>query len=76
MFRRQFLTAATLLAQPPYTSLFNGRNLDGWQVVDGPESAFYVDDGAIVVSEAANSPTCLRTAKQYENFEFRAEFFV
>lgn len=76
MFRRQFLTASTLLAQPPYTPLFNGRNLDGWQVVDGPESAFYVDDGAIVVSEAANSPTWLRTAKQYENFDLRAEFFV
>ena len=76
MFRRQFLTAAALFAQPSYTPLFNGRDLGGWTVVDGPDSAFFIDDGAIVVSEAANSPTWLRSAKQYENFEFRAEFFV
>jgi hypothetical protein len=79
MLRRQFLSSAALMAaqpQPPFTPLFNGRNLDGWHVVDGPDSAFYTDDGAIVVSEAANSPAWLRSAKQYENFEFRAEFFV
>ncbi len=79
MLRRQFLSSAALLAaqpQPGFTPLFNGRNLDGWHVVDGPESSFYVDDGAIVVTEAANSPTWLRSAKQYENFELRAEFFV
>ena len=79
MLRRQFLASAAALAaqpQPPFTALFNGRNLDGWHVVDGPESAFYVDDSSIVASEAANSPTWLRTAKQYENFEFCGEFFV
>lgn len=78
MIRRQFLAAALLTAQPKpaFTSLFDGQTLNGWHVVDGPDSAFFVEDGAIVVSEAANSPTWLRTDKQYENFEFRAEFFV
>jgi hypothetical protein len=79
MLRRQFLASAAAFAAQPapgFTSLFNGRNLDGWHIVDGPESSFFVDDGNIVVSEAANSPTWLRTAKQYENFEFRGEFFV
>lgn len=78
MIRRQFLATALLAAQPKpaFTPLFDGQTLSGWHVVDGPESAFFVDDGAIVVSEAANSPTWLRTAKQYENFELRAEFFV
>ncbi len=79
MLRRQFLAAAAVgaaQAQSSFTPLFNGRNLDGWHVVDGPESSFYVDDGAIVVSEAGNSPTWLRSARQYENFELRAEFFV
>ncbi|MFN0103414.1 MAG: DUF1080 domain-containing protein [Bryobacteraceae bacterium] len=77
MFRRQFLASAAILAAPPpFTPLFNGRDLTGWHVVDGPDSAFYADDGAIVVSEAANSPVWLRSAKQYENFELHAEFFI
>src|SRR3954471_19301650 len=32
-----------------FTSLFDGKTLSGWNVQDGPETAFYVDDGAIVV---------------------------
>jgi len=72
MFRRQFLASAALFAQPAFTPLPFNR----WQVVDGPDSAFFVDNGDIVVSEAANSPTWLRSEKQYENFELRAEFFV
>ena len=31
------------------TSLFDGKSLDGWTVQHGPQSAFYVQDGAIVV---------------------------
>lgn len=79
MLRRQFLASAAALAAqtpPSLTPIFNGKDLDGWHVVDGPESAFYVDDGSIVVSEAANSPTWLRSTRQYENFELQAEFFV
>ncbi|HEU0122218.1 MAG TPA: DUF1080 domain-containing protein [Bryobacteraceae bacterium] len=78
MIRRHFLASALLAAQPApaFTSLFDGQSLHGWHVVDGPESSFYVEDGAIVVSEAANSPTWLRSAKQYENFELQFEFFV
>ncbi|MBI2689977.1 MAG: DUF1080 domain-containing protein [Acidobacteria bacterium] len=78
MLRRQFLASALLAADPKqsFTPLFDGQTLNGWHIVDGPESAFYVEDGAIVVSEAANSPTWLRSAKQYENFELRGEFFV
>ena len=48
----------------------------GWAVQDGPESAFYVDDGAIVAHESSGYPTSLRSARQYENFEFRGDFFV
>ena len=36
-----------------FTTLFDGRSLDGWTVQDGPESAFYVNDGAIVAHESA-----------------------
>ena len=35
-----------------------------------------MNDGAIVVHESAGYPTWLRSARQYENFDFRGEFFV
>jgi hypothetical protein len=86
MNRRDFLAAAgaapLLFAAPQtadesgFVSLFDGRSLDGWSVKDGPEAAFYVKDGAIVVHESAGYPAWLRSAKQYENFDFRGEFFV
>jgi hypothetical protein len=86
MNRRTFLSgasAAPLLFATPQkadeaglTSLFDGRSLEGWSVQDGPESAFYVNDGAIVVHESAGYPAWLRSARQYENFDFRGEFFV
>jgi hypothetical protein len=86
MHRRAFLTAtggaAALFAMPQdenesgFTALFDGKSLDGWSVRDGPEAAFYVNDGAIVVHESAGYPTWLRSARQYENLDFRGEFFV
>jgi len=87
--RRTLLTGAAaaplLLATPQtdspagesgFTSLFDGRSLAGWSVQDGPESAFYVNNGDIVVHESAGYPAWLRSARQYENFDFRGEFFV
>ena len=59
-----------------FTSLFDGKTLAGWTIQEGPESAFYVRDGAIVVQEGAGFPTWLRSKRQYENFDFRGEFFV
>ena len=83
MTRRDFLAtsaAAPALAQTApeagFTPLFDGRSLDGWKIVDGPESAFYVDDGAIVVHEGGGFPCWLRSAREYENFDFRGEFFI
>lgn len=86
MNRRAFLTAASavpvLLAAPQnsdesgFADLFDGQGLTGWSVRDGPESAFYVNSGAIVVHESAGYPAWLRSARQYENFDFRGEFFV
>ncbi len=86
MNRRAFLTtagaASALFAVPQnenesgFAALFDGKSLDGWSVEDGPEAAFYVNDGAIVVHPSAGYPTWLRSARQYENFDFRGEFFV
>src|SRR5688500_16334637 len=86
MKRREFLASAAFAPglwtlrqdqdEAGFVRLFNGTSLDGWSVADGPESAFYVDDGAIVVHPSAGFPAWLRSARQYENFDFRGEFFV
>lgn len=86
MKRRDFLAVAgaapLLFAHPQsddesgFTRLFDGKSLGGWTVRDGPETAFYVKDGDIVVHEGSGYPAWLRSAKQYENFDFRGEFFV
>lgn len=81
MQRRRFLNllpaAALARAQEPgFVSLFDGRTLDGWVVRDGPESAFYVDNGDIVVHQGSNFPAWLASTREYENFDFRGQFFV
>jgi len=83
MNRRNFMGAVSgvpvLLqaqANDGFTSLFDGKTLNGWTIQEGPETAFYVDDNAIVVHESSGFPTWLRSAKQYENFDFRGEFFI
>ncbi len=86
MQRREFLASLTIVPavltlqqsddEAGFVRLFDGTSLDGWSVTDGPESAFYVDEGAIVVHQGAGFPTWLRSAREYENFDFRGEFFV
>jgi hypothetical protein len=72
------LAPAASLAQSEegFVSLFDGKTLNGWSIENGPETAFYVSDGAIVVHQGANFPTWLRSAREYENFDFRGEFFL
>ena len=78
--RRAFLgTALAPLAAGAQTDakpLFDGRTLEGWTVVDGPRSAFFVQDGAIVVHHGSNFPAWLRTNREYENFDFSCEVFI
>jgi hypothetical protein len=83
MNRRDFLAtpalAPTLVqgqTEEGFTSLFDGQTLRGWSVQEGPESAFHVNDGHIVGHLASDFPAWLRFDKQYENFDFRCEFFV
>ena len=59
-----------------FEPLFDGQSLAGWRIENGPESAFYVKEGAIVVHPGSNFPTWLRSAREYENFEFRGEVFI
>jgi hypothetical protein len=88
MNRRTFLAAAGFVpvaaalqtqssgVEAGFVSLFDGQTLNGWSVQEGPASAFGVMDGAIVVDQGANFPTWLRSDRQYENFDFRGEFFI
>src|SRR5260370_14255791 len=83
MKRRTFLSATSAVplylqaqSEDGFTSLFDGKTLDGWRIREGPQTAFYVNDGAIVIQESSGFPTWLRSAKQYENFDFRVEFFI
>ncbi len=85
MQRRAFLSGAAALAAAPVfstqseegmTPLFDGASLRGWTITEGPESAFYVKEGAIVVHEGSNYPAWLRSERQYENFDFRCEYYI
>jgi hypothetical protein len=81
MNRRVFLgsLAAPLLgagAEPGFSSLFDGKTLRGWSVQQGPETAFFVQDGAIAVHPGSNYPAWLRSEKQYENFDLRFDFYL
>jgi hypothetical protein len=86
MHRRQFLNtvatasllsgAAAQTTAPGRVPLFDGKSLSGWTIEEGPETAFYIDSGDIVVHESGNYPTWLRSNREYENFDLRGEFFV
>ncbi|MFB3827061.1 MAG: DUF1080 domain-containing protein [Bryobacteraceae bacterium] len=81
MNRRAFLAAmaaAPAAAQTGegFTSLFDGQSLNGWSVADGPPTAFAVEDGAIVARPGPGYPAWLRSAREYENFDFQGEFFI
>lgn len=74
--RQALLTVAAPMLARAGDAIFDGRTLAGWTVRNGPQTAFYVNDGAIVVHEGANFPTWLRYDRRLENFEFRCEVFL
>ncbi|NIM34613.1 MAG: DUF1080 domain-containing protein [Hydrotalea flava] len=62
-----FLVTANLHAQQ-WVSLFNGKNLTGWQQAAGT-AKYAVQDGMIVGETVVGSPNSfLRTEKEYDNF--------
>ncbi len=67
------LAAAQALAAE-WKPLFNGKDLSGWQAVDGPMSSWKVEDGLLYCSGGGGG--WLSTDRQYANFELELEFRV
>lgn len=63
------LFAADSASEEGFVSLFNGKDLTGWQ---GAVGGYFVEDGAIVCDPAKGGN--LYTAKEYDNFVLRFEF--
>jgi len=70
------LALTTSAAESEWVSLFNGKNLDGWEQLNGL-AKYEAKDGAIVGSSVPNSPNSfLCTKKHYGNFELEFEVMV
>lgn len=54
-----------------FVSLFNGKNLDGWQ---GNKVDYYAENGELVVDPKKGGHGNLFTGKEYSDFIFRFEF--
>ena len=72
--------AAAAAAEPPpgFTSLFNGRDLSGWEVPAGDNGHWKVLDGVIdydALSEATGDKS-LWTQKEYGDFVLRVEWRI
>lgn len=62
---------------PGFYSLFNGKDMSGWILgVEVEESSWSVVDGVIHCKGGPQNPYLITTEKEYENFEFYAEFKV
>ena len=60
---------------PDFYSLFNGSDLSGWNI-EPDEGAWYAENGWIHCKGEPQTPYLILTEKEYENFEFYAEFKV
>jgi 3-keto-disaccharide hydrolase len=60
--------------QNPYTSIFNGSNLEGWVVMGNAEGWAVVDE--IIHSDGGKGGNWLRSVKQYDNFSLKLDYKV
>jgi len=62
--------------EPPkgFTTLFNGKDLEGWKVLNGKMEAWGAEDGLMYVQGGGGG--WLMTEKEYGDFELRLEFKV
>jgi hypothetical protein len=60
------------LTEEGYAPLFNGRNLDGWQLRRASRGGYVVEDGHLVCPQGSGG--LLFTEKEYGDFSLRLEF--
>lgn len=71
----QFLVRNVFVTEIGYESMFNARDLSGWEGAGQDASLCWsVEDGAIVCN--GKKGPWLRSAKEYENFNMRLEYQV
>ena len=63
-------------SKPPegFTALFDGKTLDGWQILNGKLESWGADKGVLFVKGGGGG--WLMTKKEYSDFEVRLEFKV
>jgi hypothetical protein len=67
-----FLSAAEDTAPAGYVSLFNGKDLTGWKVLNGKMDAWAAEDGLLVVK--GHGGGWLLTEQEYGDFDVRLQF--
>ena len=73
IFSAIMMFAASIHAQK--SSLFNGKNLDGWEIYGTEE--WYVEDGELICESGPDKGYgYLATEKFYKDFELTLEFFL
>src|SRR5882724_769441 len=76
VFAMLLSAGALVAAEPKWISLFDGKTLNGWKIVQG-NAKFEVRDGAIVgaVTEGESQNTFLATVDEtFTDFVFECEF--
>lgn len=61
-------------SEPAWISLFNGRDLTGWEIMGGNKEAFYVKDEAIECNGRGGG--WIRYATELSNFVLRLEYKI
>ncbi|GJM64251.1 hypothetical protein PEDI_48030 [Persicobacter diffluens] len=70
------MVSTLVVAKDQKKKLFNGKNLKGWETLEGGAS-FKVENGEIVgVSKAGRQSTFLATKKSYTNFILEYEYLL
>lgn len=76
LFISVFIVFASMGQEAKWQDLFNGKNLKGWEVLNGT-AEFSVKDGTIIGTSKKGSPnTFLATKKLYDDFILEFEFKV
>ena len=75
IFSLAFGVFTVAAADKEFKPLFNGKDLTGWQGMDGPLTNWKVDNGVLSCTGKAGS-SWIATEKEYANFELALEYNI